>query len=204
MHFRPKSDFPCARIETITSSLGLKCKQKHDLLWGVVYPFKGIGIKGNLWYDNWKKIEIRMGIQSKILDTLWNLMDEKCFVEESWESTNKSRESKSLRNHDLLLFLNVNTIGLNSLLKCMRNYLNRRYILDLKLNPRFWSWWYSRKNLGSIEPSYDVETLKSLCWLDRGTTNTDLYSERWQCTRSWLKKILLWTWCLSRPLTKLM
>ena len=31
---------PCTRIETKTSSLGLKCKQKHDLLLGVVYPFK--------------------------------------------------------------------------------------------------------------------------------------------------------------------
>ena len=38
--FYSESDFPCARIETITSSLGLKCKQKHDLLLGVVYPFK--------------------------------------------------------------------------------------------------------------------------------------------------------------------
>ena len=34
-----ESDFPCARIETISSSLGLKCKEKHDLLLGVVYPF---------------------------------------------------------------------------------------------------------------------------------------------------------------------
>ena len=34
----PKSDLPCTRIET-TSSVGLKCKQKHYLLLGVVYPF---------------------------------------------------------------------------------------------------------------------------------------------------------------------
>ena len=27
--FYSESDFPCARIETITSSLGLKCKQKQ-------------------------------------------------------------------------------------------------------------------------------------------------------------------------------
>ena len=49
-----QSDFPCAREITLgspkgafpyrnvlkTSSIGLKCKQKHDLLLGVVYPFK--------------------------------------------------------------------------------------------------------------------------------------------------------------------
>ena len=34
-----KSDFPCTKIETTTST-GLKCKQKHDLLLGVAYPFK--------------------------------------------------------------------------------------------------------------------------------------------------------------------
>ena len=35
-----KSDFPCTRIERTISSLGLKCKQKHNLLLGVAYPFK--------------------------------------------------------------------------------------------------------------------------------------------------------------------
>ena len=38
----PKSDFRCTRIETTAPSLGLKCKQKHDLLLGVSYPFKKI------------------------------------------------------------------------------------------------------------------------------------------------------------------
>ena len=40
----PKSDFPCARIEITTSFLGLKCKQKHDLLLGVTYPFKATSV----------------------------------------------------------------------------------------------------------------------------------------------------------------
>ena len=48
--FYSESDFPCARIETITSSLGLKCKQKHDLLLGVVYPFKLSYSQGDIIY----------------------------------------------------------------------------------------------------------------------------------------------------------
>ena len=38
---QPKSDLPCTRIGTTTSSLGVKCKQKHDLLLGIAYPVKG-------------------------------------------------------------------------------------------------------------------------------------------------------------------
>ena len=40
----PKSDFPCNRIETTTSSLGLKCTPKQDLLLGVVYSLKQIAM----------------------------------------------------------------------------------------------------------------------------------------------------------------
>ena len=43
-----KSDFPYTRIETTTSSLGLKCKQKHDLFWGVAYSFEIKSLKLNI------------------------------------------------------------------------------------------------------------------------------------------------------------
>ena len=34
-----KSDFPCTRMEILTSSLGLTCKQTHDLLLRAAYSF---------------------------------------------------------------------------------------------------------------------------------------------------------------------